>query len=110
MMKIFKERYTHQVTPDVALATFFYFKQTLQMPVDMSLKALVINGLHGDVVDKSRNAVLHSMLLGNLSPEIRREGGGGISKNPQTPEKILKVALLEEKTNRSINSFYNLQG
>lgn len=75
---------------------------------DMSLKALMIEGLEAEVVEKNRNAILHSMLLGNLSPEIRK---GVITKSPQTPEEILRVALLEEKACRSVsaNPFYNLQ-
>lgn len=72
---------------------------------DLSLKALVIDGVADAIVNKSREAMLHSMLLGNLASEIRK---GVISKDPKTPQQILTFALLEEKACRSVNSFYTL--
>lgn len=71
---------------------------------DMSLRALVIDGLQGEVVEKSRTTVLHPMLLGNLSPEICK---GFIAKNPKSPDEILQKALLKEKACRSVNPFYS---
>lgn len=114
IVKIFKDRYTRQVTPDVALANFLSFKQPPNMSVqdfydrafDLSIKALCVEGLEANVVSQSRTALLHSMLLGNLAPEIRK---GVITKNPKTPEEILAYALLEEKACRSINPFFNMQ-
>lgn len=92
LIKILKERYTHQPTPDVVLSQFLNFKQSPTMTVqeflgkafDMSLRALVIDSLQGEVVEKSRTVVLDSMLLGNLSPEIRK---GCYSKKPKIPRR-----------------------
>lgn len=53
---------------------------------------------------KGRKALLHSVLLNNLSPEIRKDV---IARNPKTPEEVLQIALLEEKACKSVNPFYN---
>lgn len=90
-------------------------KQTVGMSVqeffdqasDLSLNALVIDGIQQDIADKSRQALLHSMLLSNLLPEIRK---GVISKDPKTPQEILNFALLEEKALHSVNPFYAMAG
>lgn len=114
LVKILEQRFSHTDTPDIALAKFLNFKQVAGMAVqdfydrasDLSLKALVIDGISDAIVQKSRDAMLHSMLLGNLAPEIRK---GVISKDPKTPDQVLAYALLEEKACRSVNPFYTLE-
>lgn len=61
---------------------------------DFSLYALVIDGVKQKVVHRSRPAMLHSILLENLTTEIRK---GDITKDPQTTDEILSCALLEGK-------------
>lgn len=112
LVSILKNRYSQHITPDVQLNKLMNFKQTPAMTVqdfydracDLSLNSLVIEGIQDDVVEKSRKALLHSVLLNNLSPEIRK---GVIARNPKTPEEVLQIALLEEKAYKSVNPFYN---
>lgn len=70
---------------------------------DLSLKALIVNGVLETIANQSHQALLHLILLGNLVPEIRR---GVIAKDPKTPEEVLKYALLEESVCRRINPVY----
>lgn len=110
--KILRERYVRKETPDVALSRFMHYKQEAGVPVqdfydracDLALNALVVEGVDGKIADESRKALLHSMLLNNLAPEIRK---GVIVRDPKSPEQILQYALLEEKALKSINPFVN---
>lgn len=71
LITILKNKYTHRDTPDIALSKFLNFKQTSAMSVqefydkaqDLSLGALVIDGIADGVAQQSRNAILHAMLL-----------------------------------------------
>lgn len=76
LVKMLEDRYTQQTTPDAALSKFLNFKQPPTMTVqefydrayDLSLNTFVIDGLPGDIVDKSRTALLHTMLLNTFFP------------------------------------------
>lgn len=115
LVKILKDRYVRQDSPDVALSKFLTFKQGQGMLVqdfydrasDLSFSALVVDGLDDAVAEKSRKAMLFNMLLGNLRPELKK---GVITKDPKSAEDVLKFALLEEKALKSINPFLNFQG
>lgn len=114
LVNVIKLRYIHQEYPDVAFTKFLNIKQIPSMFVqgfydrasDLSLKTLVIDGIAKTVVQKSRNAMFHSMLLGNLAREIRKSV---ISKDPKTPEEILTYVLLEENVCRSVNPFHTFE-
>lgn len=68
---------------------------------NLSLKDLVIEGIESDVAIKSRQALLHSTLLSNLIPEIRK---GVIFLQILSSEfPILKCVLLEKKACRSVS-------
>lgn len=81
---------------------YLNFKQTQAMSVqeffdrvsDLSLKALVVEGVSYTIANENRQTLLHSILLGNLVPEIRR--GELLPKTPKLL-RIYSVALLEEK-------------
>lgn len=108
-----RDRFVQKDTPDVAMTRFTTFKQAAGMPVqefydrisELASQALVVDGMDRAVAAKSRNAMLHCIMLSNLAPEIRK---GVITKDPQTPEEILKFALLEEKALKSTNPFFSL--
>lgn len=112
IIQIFKARFIHTDTPDIALAKFLNFKQTVGMRVQeffdrasaLSQNALQVEGMDTQVAESSRQALLHNMLLTNLTPEVRK---GVIAKDPKTPQQILDYALLEEKAWMSVNPFHN---
>lgn len=105
--KLLADRYTLKDSPAVALQKFLNFKQTPGMKVrdfydratELSANALSIEGCSADVVKSSQKAMLKTMLLSNLAPEIRK---GVVAKDPDNPEQILKYALLEERAWESV--------
>lgn len=100
---ILSNRYDKKDSPAVALQKFMTFRQTSGMSVQeffdkakhLSLSALVVDGGDAQVVQNTRTEMLKSMLLSNLSPEIKK---GVVAKDPKNPDEILKWALLEEKS------------
>lgn len=100
---ILSKRYDRKDSPAVALQKFMTFRQTAGMSVQefydkakhLSLSALIVDGGDQQVVDQTRKEMLKSMLINNLSPEIKK---GVVAKDPKDPEEILKLALLEEKS------------
>lgn len=103
LIDILAKRYDKRDSPAVALQKFMNFKQSPGMSVQeffdrathLSLSALVVDGADENLINKTRTEMLKSMLLNNLSPEIKK---GVVAKDPKDPQEILKFALLEEKS------------
>lgn len=109
IIKILQDRYEVKDSPAIALQKFLNFRQTPGMKVrdfydkanELSATALSVEGCADAVVQSSQKAMLKSMLLSNLAPEIRK---GVVAKDPGSPEEILKYALLEERAWDSVKT------
>ena len=109
LIQILENKFVTRESPAIRLQRFLTFRQQSGTPVQefydeanrLSQSALATEGVDKTVLENSRKELLKSMLLQNLSPEIRR---GVITKDPQTPEEILNCALLEEKAILSVRT------
>lgn len=107
LCEILESRYAVKDSPAIALQKFLTFKQGPGMSVQeffdkathLSLSALVVNGGDDTIINRTRTEMLKTMLLNNLSPEIKK---GVIARDPTNPTEILKYALLEEKSWKAV--------
>lgn len=109
IIKILEERYELKYSPAMALQKFLNFRQVPGMKVrdffdratELSATALSGDGCAEAIVKSSQKAMVKTMLLSNLTPEIRK---GLVAKDPGSPEEILKYALLEERAWDSVRA------
>lgn len=102
LKRVFIEQYSKEKCKTNLIHQFFTFTQPLDMPVavflskatSLSFQAFCPGEDEPDIEEKNRLQMLKSMLLANLTPEIRR---GVVAANPKSIEQIKESALLQER-------------